>query len=306
MRIIFCLIICFWVSLFGVSGQNVSISNETVEAHSSAILDIFSTEKGLLIPRMTTLERDAISGPAESLLIFNTVTKCFETYVLEEWHTLWCLESEEPEPFECEDIVTDIEGNDYQTVEIGEQCWFAENLKTTKYNNGSDIPNVTENAVWNTLTTDAYCWYQNNYAEYGSVFGALYNWHAVNTGLLCPEGWSVATDEDWKQMEIHLGMTPAEADATGWRGTNQGAQLKDPSMEGTNTSGFTALPGGWRVWGLFSSAITTGAYFWTSTNIDADHASMRLLHNNNNQICRDISTQDTKKTNGMSVRCIKD
>lgn len=312
MKSLFFILIATFFASYGIS-QNVSISNEVTDPHESAILDVFSTGKGFLLPRMTTAQRDAISDPAESLLIFNTVTKCFETYVLDEWHELWCPgeESEPEEPFECEDLVTDIDGNEYQTVEIGEQCWFAENLKTTRYNDGTDIPNLTEGTDWGNTSTGAYCWYENDYATYGSVYGALYNWFAASSDILCPEGWSVASDDDWQQMEIYLGMDPAEANTNGWRGTNQGAQIKDQSMNGTNTSGFSALAGGWRIPAYFSSAETTGAYFWTSTPINATEANMRLLHipqfafNDPDKICRNVSG-DVNKINGMSVRCIKD
>ena len=118
--------------------------------------------------------------------------------------------------------VTDIEGNVYKTVMIGTQVWMAENLKTTKYNDDSAIPNVTVNADWIALTADAYCWAQNDEATYKPLYGALYNWYAVETGKLCPTGWHVPTDAEFSTMEISLGMTQAEADGTEWRGTDQG------------------------------------------------------------------------------------
>ena len=117
--------------------------------------------------------------------------------------------------------VTDIDGNVYNTVKIGTQTWMVENLKTTRFNDGTAIPNVTDASAWNALTTPGYCWYDNNEAN-KATYGALYNWYAVNTGKLAPASWHVATDADWKKLEMALGMTQAQEDATGNRGTDQG------------------------------------------------------------------------------------
>jgi uncharacterized protein (TIGR02145 family) len=137
---------------------------------------------------------------------------------------------------------------------------MAENLKTNRYNDGSQILNVTGDADWVALKTGAYRWYNNDAATYKNTYGALYNWYTVKTGKLCPTGWHVPSDDEWKQLEMTLGMTQAEADSW-WgedcfdigRGTDQGTQMKTTSGwidvwegisgNGTNTSGFSALPG---------------------------------------------------------------
>jgi len=93
----------------------------------------------------------------------------------------------------------DIDGNVYHTVIIGTQIWMVENLKTTKYNDGTSIANVTDNVEWIGLTSPAYCWY-NNYTSYKTQFGALYNWYAVNTGKLAPTGWHVPSHAEWTTL----------------------------------------------------------------------------------------------------------
>ena len=109
--------------------------------------------------------------------------------------------------FSCEkepEIVTNIEGNVYKTVTIGSQVWMSENLKTTKLNDGTDIPSVTSNTEWAELSTPGYCYYDNSWSN-ALIYGALYNWHTVNTGKLCPTGWHVPTDEEWTTLITYLG-----------------------------------------------------------------------------------------------------
>lgn len=100
--------------------------------------------------------------------------------------------------------VTDIDGNVYNTVEIGTQQWMAENLKVTS-NEGTAIPLVTDGIGWNNLTTPGYCWYNNDNTTYGDVYGALYNWYGVNAGNFCPVGWHVPTDAEWTVLNDYLG-----------------------------------------------------------------------------------------------------
>ncbi|MCK4448089.1 MAG: fibrobacter succinogenes major paralogous domain-containing protein, partial [Candidatus Marinimicrobia bacterium] len=123
--------------------------------------------------------------------------------------------------------VTDIDGNTYQTVKIGDQWWMAENLKVTHYRNGDPIPNVTDNTDWSNLTTGAYCNYDNN-ASYVTTYGRLYNWYTVNDSrYIAPSGWHVPTDEELKELEMYLGMSQSQADYTGYRGTDEGGKLKE-------------------------------------------------------------------------------
>jgi hypothetical protein len=100
--------------------------------------------------------------------------------------------------------VKDIEGNVYKTITIGNQVWMAENLKTTKLNDGTGIPIVTENSSWEAINTPAYCYYDNNSSN-NSVYGALYNWYAVKTNKLCPKGWHVPYDKEWTNLKPLLG-----------------------------------------------------------------------------------------------------
>lgn len=204
--------------------------------------------------------------------------------------------------------VADADGNLYNTVKIGTQVWMAENLKTTKYNDNSQIPLVTDNTEWTTLTTDAYCWAANDEAQYKDLYGALYNWYAVGTGKLCPTGWHVPTDADFKTLEMSLGLTQAQADATEWRGTDQGKQMKNTTgwnteENGTNTSGFSALPSGYRYYGTGETyGLRLICYFWTATYIDQALSMYRRLEGNNDGIYR----SGTHKQAGKSVRCVKD
>ena len=203
--------------------------------------------------------------------------------------------------------LTDIEGNNYRTVIIGTQVWMAENLKTTKYNDDTDIPLVTGNTDWMALTTPAYCWYFNNEALYKNVYGALYNWYTVSTGILCPTGWHVPTDTEFKTLEMFLGMSQTDADSPYSRGTNQGAQMKtvdgwNPVNTGTNTSGFSVLPGGYRYYvdGQFYDLGTTGS-FRTSGEHSATTAIYRQFKNDLSTVFR----QDVDKKAGFSIRCLK-
>jgi len=129
--------------------------------------------------------------------------------------------------------VTDVEGNVYNTVLIGSQWWMAQNLKTIHYKTGNTpadlIPNVTDNTAWSLLTTPAYSWYFNDPSTYKNIAGAIYNWYAVNTGNLCPTGWHAPSDDEYKTMEMFLGMTQVQADAALDRGTDQGTQMKSTS-----------------------------------------------------------------------------
>jgi len=189
--------------------------------------------------------------------------------------------------------VTDIEGNVYKTVIIGTQTWMGENLKTTKLTDGSAIQFVTDNTAWPNLATPAYCWYNNDEAAYKNTYGALYNWHTVNTGKLCPTGWHVPAEEEWKTMIAYLGGAYAgdklqEKGTTHWENQNDGA---------TNESGFTALPGGLRVNNGEFAALSLASYWWCSTE---DKPEARFVG------CYDSGVERgaNSKQFGLSVRCI--
>jgi len=206
--------------------------------------------------------------------------------------------------------ITDASGNAYNTVTIGTQTWMSENLKTTKLSDNSDIPLVENAAAWAALSTPGYCFFSNQEATYKGTYGALYNWYTVNTGKICPTGWHVPSDNEWKTLEMYLGMTQSQADATGWRGTVEGMQLKSETgwknyVEngyGTNTSGFSALQGGQRYLnGTFHDVGGVG-YWWSSTESGAGDAWYHMLSNFDGRVHR----SSYGKRIGFSVRCLKD
>jgi uncharacterized protein (TIGR02145 family) len=187
--------------------------------------------------------------------------------------------------------IADIQGNLYNTVTIGTQVWMAENLRTTKFNNNTNIPNITTPAGWINLNGPGYCWY-NNDISYKSTFGALYSWYTINTGRLCPTGWHVPTDAEFDTLEITLGMNPDIVNLQEWRGTDQGKQMKsttgwENNGNGTNSSGFNGLAGGYLQGSSGNSyAIGVLTYWWTSTQVYVDYAWYRRLDAPNNDVYR--------------------
>jgi len=195
--------------------------------------------------------------------------------------------------------VTDIDGNGYHTVTIGTQVWMVENLKTTKYNDGTAIPLVTDGTEWSGLSTPAYCWYNNDAATYKSTYGALYNWFAVNTGKLCPAGWHVPTDAEWATLVAYLGDSTTVGGKLKETGT---AHWVSPNTGASNSSGFTALPGGSRY--SNGSFYLNGKYGWylSSTESSTTDEWHMYMQYNSSQIFRTAGS----KVLGFSVRCIKD
>jgi len=196
-------------------------------------------------------------------------------------------------------IVTDIEGNFYSTVRIGSQIWMAENLKTTKYNDGADIPLVTDNTAWSNLPTPGYCWYNNSQFLYGNTYGVLYNWYTVNTDYLCPTGWHVPTDAEWTTLTTFLGGESVAGSKLKETGT---IHWLNPNTDATNETGFTALPGGNR-WdsGSFNNIGSSGIW-WSATEINTNSAWNRAMLNSN----ADAYRVSRNKHYGFSVRCLKD
>jgi len=210
--------------------------------------------------------------------------------------------------------VTDIDGNVYKTVKIGTQVWIAENLKTTKYNNGTNIPNVTDATAWGALKTPGYCFYDNSAAN-KSNYGALYNWYTVNTGKLAPEGWHVPTDAEWKTLEEYLiangynydGSTTGNkiakslAATTLWNTYTEVGTIGDNLTKNNKTS-FTALPGGYRVTNGTFFNVGYNGYWWSSTEYSTTYAWYRHLYYDGYNLYRSNDT----KSYGFSVRCVRD
>jgi uncharacterized protein (TIGR02145 family) len=191
--------------------------------------------------------------------------------------------------------VTDIDGNVYQTVQIGTQVWMAANLKTTRYRDGTSIPNVTNGTTWSGLTTDAWASYDNTTAN-NTTYGKLYNWYAVaDSRKLCPTGWHVPSDAEWTLISDYLGIDPGHKmkSISGWN--NNG--------NGSNTSGFNGLPGGARSSGGAFGEIGTNGYFWSSSEGNFGLATSRNLGSENPNLGRNNLGS---KSDGFSVRCIRD
>jgi len=229
--------------------------------------------------------------------------------------------------FICGTQIMDIDSNTYGTVQIGAQCWMSENLRVTHYPNGDEIPYITDNTEWMELDDnnidDAYCWYNNDSNTYANKYGGIYtyaaaiadNWQRDNVSDqgVCPDGWHLPSDEEWKTLEIYLGMSASDADLTGWRGTDQGSKLsntasmwQDGNLEyNTNfgLSGFNAIPGGARSYsnGTFYNLGVSG-YYWYSTEYDSEYAYNIYLNFDH----ADSYRGHYYKSKGYYVRCIKD
>ena len=211
------------------------------------------------------------------------------------------------------DVCVDIDGNIYQTIQIGDQLWMAENLKVTHYNNGDEIPNNLSNSEWASTSSGATAIYDGN-ANNVDTYGNLYNWDAVDDERgICPEGFHVPTDDEYKELEMYLGMSESEANDYGWRGTNEGSNLAgsaelwaDGYLENNSefgTSGFTARPGGYRSYygGYYSSMGNYGS-FWSSSEGNSSLAWSRGLH----YYYSEVNRSNYYKQNGFSVRCLRD
>ena len=214
------------------------------------------------------------------------------------------------------------QGYDYGTVLIEEQCWFAENLRSENYDNGDAIPSNLSDSEWETTNSGAVAVYGedagcDNYspdidacdpAQSLEEYGRLYNWYAVDDARgLCPSGWHVPTDGEWMTMEMALGMSEAEANGTGYRGADQGAQMKTHygwynGGNGANSSGFLGLPGGGRYYyfGYFGDAGSFGN--WWSSSPNGSSEWYRGLSSGNGSVSRFSGD----RRSGFSVRCVQD
>ncbi len=201
--------------------------------------------------------------------------------------------------------LTDIDGNRYKTVQIGNQLWMAENLKTTRYSNGDEIPNVMGTGEWGRLKTAAWANYNRN-SSHNRVYGKLYNWYAVEDSRgLCPSGWHVPTDEEWTALTDFLGV-------------GAGGQMKIvgtkywelPHVGATNESGFSALPGGYRYKDGSFNLMGNNGFWWSSTESSINGAKYRFLSTHFDYILQnylfDLHTIGANKGNGFSVRCLLD
>ncbi|MCP4089744.1 MAG: hypothetical protein GY746_08110, partial [Gammaproteobacteria bacterium] len=290
----------------------------TISPNTSSILDVTSTEKGILIPRMTNAQistfGSTLGASDKGMIVFNADDIKQEYWDGTAWKTMVTKSSSPGSSSDgtsfCSEGVTDYDGHNYKSVKIGDQCWMAENLKSTSYADGSAITGH---------------WAYDDDEGNAHTYGRLYDWAAVMNGAgssninpsgvqgICPNGWHVPSDAEWKELEMTLGMTTTEADGTGFRGTHsEGRKLKETDeaflwsdiadYRGTNNSGFTALPGGYRyVNGVFDD-VGYYAYFWSSTESDAIYAWDRSLY----YLSASVIRYDYLKSYGYSVRCLRD
>jgi uncharacterized protein (TIGR02145 family) len=388
----------------------------TTTPDGSAKLDVSSTDKGFLPPRLTTAQRDQINLPAAGLMIYNSTLSAIQFYTGTAWITassalfdtdltarfdtklnntdtsimlskylrktdtaslsdrinaklnstvfpyypglekghimywngsywvnlnpgtagqvLTMSSAADPVPVwstvattsvtafsPCGATISDIDGNIYNTVLIGSQCWTKENLRVRRYNNGTAIQfDATGGSgggfgTWRNLTIGAHTIYANDSStttpSNRTKYGYLYNWYAakgiyttgtitsIDTGKICPEGWRVPTDADWTTLTTELG---GESVAGGKMKSIGTAYWSSQSAGTDNSSGFSALPGGYRIKDGSFNNLSNSAVFWRATEVNDNNAwSSRLEHNSNN-----VSRNSYEKQLGASIRCLKD
>jgi len=198
---------------------------------------------------------------------------------------------------------TDGANNNYPVVTIGTQTWMAENLKTIKYNDGTLIPLVEDGVAWAALNTPGYCWYDNNETANKATYGALYNWHSLYTTTngdknVCPAGWQVPSSTHFTTLLTYLGGESIaggklkESGTTHWLAPNTGA---------TNETGFTALPGGNRMYQGTFADIGRNGFWWTTNGNETTEPWYETMNRNNSS----VYGARFSRNNGFSVRCIK-
>lgn len=207
--------------------------------------------------------------------------------------------------------VVDVDGNVYPTTVIGDKRWMAENLRTGNYSNGDPIPYIPDGTQWASLTSGAWSNYDSD-AAYDLQYGKLYNWYTVvDPRNVCPAGWHVPSDEDWMDLEQTLGVPISDLDLTGSRGlaSNAGGHMKalslwnSPNAGADDSSGFSGYPGGLRPYngGAFGNLAISG-YWWSTSEMNAEHGWLRNLSWNNPGIFRGSNFKGT----GASIRCVQD
>ena len=199
--------------------------------------------------------------------------------------------------------ITDAESNSYKTVTIGTQQWMAENLKVSKYSDGTTIPNITDNTQWQNNTTGAWAYFNNDAAN-NAKYGKLYNWYAVSKTSngnknVCPTGWHVPTDAEWTVLTDYLGGESVAGGKLKEVGTTR---WSSPNTDATNTSLFTGLPGVYRNFNGNYSNFGSFGNWWSSTEYSTSYAWFRGLNYFSGIAVRSYDS----KGNGLSVRCLRD
>jgi uncharacterized protein (TIGR02145 family) len=203
-----------------------------------------------------------------------------------------------PQPPVVSDTMSDIDGNVYHTVTIGTQVWMAEDLKTSRLFDGTAITLVSDSATWGSSVAPGYCWYGNDSTHNGSIYGALYSWHTVNTGKLAPPGWHVPTDSEWTVLTTYLG---GESVAGGKLKETGTVHWASPNTGATNETGMALLPGGSRNYIGGWNGITTSGDWWSSTADNITKAWYRVVNSSG----ADVVSASWYKYIGLYVRCVK-
>ena len=295
------LTLLFLILLSNFLTAQISINDTGNPPDSSAILDIQSSERGLLIPRMTTLEMVQIASPATGLLVFNSDS--VDIYVFD--GTYWMNIRRDagpidPNGFYCPGTV-EYGGQTYGVVEIAGMCWMSENLNIGTMISGSAVDNGV---------IEKYC-YQDN-AAHCNTYGGLYDWNEMmqySTGDtvqgICPPGWHVPSEAEWCTMTTFVDPT-VNCGVSGWTGTDIGYKLKSTSgwysnWNGSDAVGFTGLPGGVRPSPGNYLDMTTYGFWWSSQPSSGNAWNRRISAYDD-----DMGSFHNGQSYGMSVRCVKD
>jgi uncharacterized protein (TIGR02145 family) len=280
------------------SAQNVGIGTNSPD--SSAKLEVASTNMGFLPPRMTCAQRNAIVNPAVGLIIYCTDCASGEMQCFNGTNWMNMIFG----------IGSNAAGNLPNFTTSCGQTWTTQNLSVSRYRNGDLIPQVTDDIEWGTLTTGAWCWYNNDSVNY-SQYGKLYNWYAVNDPRgLAPAGWHVPSDAEWNKLVKCIDPAADTTITQGYQNTTAGGAMKEagtihwssPNNGATNSSGFAGLPAGLRVENGDFTLIGDFGLWWSSTELDAGFAGSRIL----NYFGADVLFSNDFKVNGFSVRLVRD
>ena len=298
----FCFISASLLLYENSSNAQVSIGVPASDIHPSAQLDVSSASKGLLPPRMTEVQRNAIATPAAGLMLW--CSNCGTSGEVQVYNgSAW----------------TNMVGGAASAgpdltprVAIGTQVWTTQNLNVATYRDGTPIPKVANATDWAALTTGAWCWYNNDSTTYASTYGRLYNWYAfagiwneasktdvAQRKQLAPTGYHIPSYEEWTTLETSLGGGAELGGAMKETGTTH---WMSPNTSATNSSAFTGLPGGYRNNAGLYTNVTRAGFWWTSREELAPQAFYRGLFRDNGS----LSLNSSFKLNGFSVRCIKD
>jgi uncharacterized protein (TIGR02145 family) len=292
----------FFIALFLLFGSElqaqVSINADNSLPDNSAMLDIKSTNTGLLIPRMTQNQIALITSPANGLQVYCTTDKKLYLFTGTQWKEVAFGSGVIAPPFICGNPFTDIrDGKFYNTVLIDGKCWFAQNLNVGTRINGS--LSQTNNGIF-----EKYCY--NDDENNCTVYGGLYQWdeamqYSATEGVMgiCPAGWHFPTDAEWTTLTNSLG---GEGMAGGKMKEAGTAHWSSPNTGATNSSGYTGLPGGCRYYSGNFTYLTSLAPFWSSSQIYTSYAWHRYLYYDNESVTR----HEYNKLDGLAIRCLHD